>query len=126
MKGNKFDFAISNPPFGKLTLDPTIDTSWLNYKGDLDVMILELLLRYTKGGGYMIIPPSSCEFQYSGRPYYQEKENKKLDKFRKVNPNLFFKMEADGIDCSLYVNEWTNTKVMVEVARINNNKEDYK
>lgn len=125
LEGNKFDYAVSNPPFGRLTVDPIIDTSWINYQGDLDVMVLELVLRYSKNGGYMIIPPASCDFRFSGRPYHEYITNKKLEKFRKFNPDLFFRMEADGIDCSLYVDEWDNTKVMVEVARINVDKEDY-
>jgi hypothetical protein len=67
-------------------------------------MALELAHRFSEHA-HFIIPPSSCEFQYSGRPYYERRPSKKIERFKKHNPDMFFYMEADGIDASIYREE---------------------
>jgi hypothetical protein len=107
---------VSNPPFGKLSKgDVGID--WLNYQGELDAMVIELCLKYAVDG-YFILPQNAVEFQYSGRPYYEEKESRKINALRKANPNIPFKMVCDAVDTKIYFDAWKNTKVMTEVVHI--------
>ena len=46
---NKFDVCVSNPPFGKCPGD--MKTDWLRYNSDLELMVLELTLLYSKRAG---------------------------------------------------------------------------
>lgn len=108
LPGNKYDLMVSNPPFGNHPDKEMI--SWLNYKGVRDLMVLELCLRFSESG-YFILPNGSVPFQYSGRQYYEdnpERYNRKLVKFIKDNSEFKFAMSCDGIDCSIYRDEWKN------------------
>ena len=105
----RFDEFVSNPPFG-VDQVKTIDSSWLNYKGSRDLMALEICLRYSKNGSF-IVPTSSAPFSYSGRPYYEDKVDRwsqKFKKFVKENSDKHFTLTCDGIDTSIYNNEWKN------------------
>lgn len=124
LPNNKFDLCVSNPPFGKVSQFKKEQASWLNYSGERELMVLELAHRYSNQANF-IIPPSSCEFQYSGRPFYERRPSKKIDRFKKANPELFFFMEADGIDASVYRDEWKGTSITTEVASISFDKSEY-
>lgn len=114
-KYGKIDCIVSNPPFGKVT-KTDCDRSWLKYKGaDLDMAAIEIALMYADYVD-MILPSGSCTFQYSGRPYYQEKENRKVDKLRK-DTGLNFIMSCDGVDTSVY-EKFKNTPISVECVNI--------
>ena len=110
--GSKFSTMVSNPPYGKLAnLKADGIGSWLNYKGELELMVLELCLRFADNG-YFILPPMSCPFQNSGRPYHEERPSRKFDSFIKANKDLIenrckgIYFSCDGIDTSLYIDEW--------------------
>jgi hypothetical protein len=106
---NRFDCMISNPPFG-VTQVKDDSTDWLNYQGHRDLMVLELCLRYAKNGNF-ILPSGSVPFEYSGRPYYRNEPDRwsqKLKKFLKDNKQHKFTMQCDGIDCSIYSDQWQN------------------
>lgn len=105
----RFDCMISNPPFGVPTVKDD-STNWLNYQGHRDLMVLELCLRYSKNGNF-ILPSGSVPFEYSGKPYYRnevDRWSQKLKKFLKENKDYKFTMQCDGIDCSIYKDEWQN------------------
>jgi len=53
----RFDLCISNPPFGNDQVDKS-KYNWLNYQGHRDLMALEIALRYSKWG-YFILPQQS-------------------------------------------------------------------
>jgi hypothetical protein len=103
---NKFDLMLSNPPFG----NHPVKCDWLNYNGVRDLMALELCLKYSTGG-YFIMPTNSVSFRYSGERYYKDEPDrysKKLLKFIKENKEHLFDMVCDGIDCSIYNDQWKN------------------
>lgn len=107
----KIDCIISNPPFGKVTKTGA-DRNWLKYKGsDLDMAAIEVALMHTTNVS-MILPSGSTTFQYSGRPYFKEVVNKKVDKLKKETGYQFY-MGNPGIDCSVY-EDFKGTKIMVE------------
>lgn len=120
----KYDTMISNPPYGTMPKEQQKNYTWLNYTGERELMVLELALRYSSSANF-ILPPGTCEFRYSGRPYYEEVEQRKVKRFREKNKESFFKMECDAIDTSIYKDDWKNTNITVEVADINFNRSDY-
>lgn len=117
----RFDLMVSNPPFG---VDQNKNkVGWLNFQGERDLQVLELCLRYAKNGSF-ILPTGSVPFSYSGRPYYEDKPDRysrKFKRFLKANCEEFkFTMQCDGIDTSIYKDEWKNMSgsIVTEVADI--------
>lgn len=110
-KYGRIDGIISNPPFGKVSKTDQ-DRSWLKYQGaDLDIAAIEVALYFTENVS-MILPSGSVTFRYSGRPYYDEVPNRKIDKLKK-DTGLQFMMTNPGIDTSVY-DQFKNTKITVE------------
>jgi predicted RNA methylase len=104
----RFNLAVSNPPFGVDTNKK--DYSWLNYHGHRDLMAVELALKYSKHA-YYILPSSSVPFRYSGAPWHEdnpERYSQKLKKFIKENKEYKFSMVCDGIDTTIYKDQWKN------------------
>ena len=107
----KIDCIISNPPFGKMSKSDS-NRDWLKYTGvEIDIASIEVALKYTDNVS-MILPINSCTFSYSGMPYYQERENKKIEKL-KQETGLSFIMCNPGIDTTAY-SQFKNTKITVE------------
>jgi predicted RNA methylase len=114
--GGKWDTIISNPPFGKAIVKEKIE--WLNYNSAADLMVLEVALRYGKDA-YFILPSNSVPFRFSGAPYYQENIGRELTRFIKINKEFLFNMSCDGIDCSIYRDEWKNLNgISVEAVNV--------
>jgi hypothetical protein len=114
----KLDTMLSNPPYGKCSPEERQEASWMHYQGERELMAIELAWRYAQDAT-MIIPPGSCEFRYSGRPYYDRQASTKVDRFRKKMPETFtMHMECDGVDTSIFHDEWKGTKITTEVASI--------
>lgn len=104
----RFDLMVSNPPFG-IDMNKK-ETSFLNYQGHRDLMATELCLKYAKQG-YYILPSGSVPFRFSGAPYHDdnpERYSQKLKKFIKDNRATPFAMVCDGVDTSIYKDEWKN------------------
>lgn len=107
----KIDSIVSNPPFGKVTKTDK-DRSWLKYQGaDLDIAAIEIALKFADDVS-MILPSGSVSFRYSGRPYYEDIDNRKINKLKK-DTGLEFMMTNPGLDTSVY-GEFKNTKITVE------------
>lgn len=107
----KIDCIVSNPPFGKISKSDS-NRNWLKYKGaEIDIASIEVALTYTDNVS-MILPVMSCTFNYSGRRYYEERENRKIEKLKKET-GLSFYMSNPGIDTSVY-SQFKNTKIVVE------------
>lgn len=123
LTGQKFDNFLSNPPYGKASKEEREEAHWLHYKGERELMAIELAWRYAERAT-LITKPSSCEFQYSGRPYYERRPQTKVERFRKAMPKEFtMRMECDGIDCSIFRDDWKGTSITVEVADVTFNEE---
>ncbi len=122
----KFDSMISNPPYGKLPAsDKAKNKDHLKYLGERELMAVELCNKYAKYGNF-IMPPGSCDVQFSGRPFFDRRPSRKLDALRKaLGKDIFFQMEIDGIDTSIYQFEWKNTSILTERISINMNRSNY-
>lgn len=103
---------VSNPPFGKVT-KTDCNRSWLKYTGaELDIACMEIAMLNCQSDISMLLPVGSVEFKYSGRPYFDNIENKKISKLRKET-GIEFVMTNPGIDTSVY-EQFKNTKIIVE------------
>lgn len=103
-----FDWAFSNPPFGKIKT-----SEWTGkYKGsDFEYKVVERASQIAHNGSF-ILPQNSCGFKYSGVQYYHKIEDSKYNKFvEQTNITLY---PGVGIDSSIYKEEWKNTNILVE------------
>jgi predicted RNA methylase len=98
---NKFDVAISNPPFGNL-----------NGKSMFELEVVRIASTVAKTGVFLL-PQESTPFRFSGQQNYEEKVTDKVQKWMDDT-----KIELDfncGIDTSSYKNEWKGVKPTVEI-----------
>ena len=110
-KYGKVNCVISNPPFGKVSQSDA-DRSWLKYKGsDIDIAAIEIAMLNAECVDF-ILPQGSCTFRFSGRPYYDEVENRKIAKLKKET-GVDFYMSCTSVDTSVY-ESFKNTKITVE------------
>ena len=111
----KFDFVISNPPFGKIKTNQ--EENGLRYTGaDFEYKIIDIAHQLCPDGGAFIIPTGSAPFKYSGAQYYQRSESAKYLKFEKETG---CKLDAGvGIDCSLYREDWKHASPACEIVTI--------
>lgn len=99
----RFDWVISNPPFGKI-----------QGHGDFDLAIVEAAERYADDATF-ILPSGSVPWAYSGRPFFErDSRSEKAKRFRDrtkidLKPNC-------GIDCSTWANDWRGASPSVEIA----------
>jgi hypothetical protein len=81
----------------------------LKMTGERDLMVLELCLKYAKGG-YFIVPKGSSSFNYSGEQYYKEEPDRWSQKFKRfmkaTKGHYTFNLSCDGIDAGIYKEEW--------------------
>lgn len=114
----KFDLAISNPPFGKIK---TSDYDGLFYKGaEFEYKIIEKAAQIAEYGVF-ILPQHSANFRYSGSPYFKFESSTKFDKFKEqtgidFEPNL-------GIDTSIYLDMWKGVKPLCEIVIMNRERD---
>lgn len=71
-----FNYAIGNPPFGRVKTRN--ETDWLRYQGDADLMTAEVAMRITDAGATLILPQMNCPFEYSGQRHYEQKKRSLL------------------------------------------------
>lgn len=106
----KFRQAMSNPPFGPIG---TSDYQG-KFKGkDFEFRVMDRASEIAEFGSF-ILPQQSAPFQYSGRPYYERRPNRKTDKFFKETG--IFLDAAVGIDTVRYKDMWKNTNIVCEIA----------
>lgn len=111
----KFDFAISNPPFGNISTDT--DTGWLRYKGAVaEYRVLDIAEMLAPDGAF-IISQGSSPFRYSGR---RDGVKKQLsDKYRKFYNETGIVLNMNiGIDCDYHIDKWKGAAPKVEIVTI--------
>jgi len=117
LPNKRFDFMVSNPPFGKDMNKRKAD--WLKMTTERDLMVLELCLKYAKGG-YFIMPKGSSSFNYSGERYFKEdptRWSRKFQRFMNLTKGHYtFNLSCDGIDSSIYSDEWKGLNSMTVEA----------
>lgn len=119
-----FDQCISNPPFGNIKGNCSID---LKYKGsEFEFKVIEIGSMISDCGTF-ILPQQSTPFKYSGENMFIDYQlpnknngiSSKVKKFiKETNFNFLFNV---GIDTSYYLKEWKGVSPMCEIVTV-----DYK
>lgn len=99
----RFDWVVSNPPFGAI-----------DGRGDFDLAIVERAGDFADDATF-ILPAGSVPFAYSGRRGHDDtRPSPKAARFRdRTRINL---RAGCGVDCSFYRDEWRNAAPAVEIA----------
>lgn len=98
----KFDVAISNPPFGNIA----------GYSM-FELETVRIASKIAKRGVF-ILPQQSTPFRYSGRQHYSSETTDKLARWMNKN-NIEFEMNC-GIDCNVNIDNWKGVKPIVEIV----------
>lgn len=108
----KYDIAISNPPFGKIKTSGWTD----KYKGaEFEYKVIEKASKIANYGVF-ILPQMSTPFKYSGVDGYK---TQKLDKYIKFNKETGIEIGANcGIDTSIHKDDWHGVSPVCEIATV--------
>ncbi|CAG9236895.1 conserved hypothetical protein [Paraburkholderia tropica] len=106
----RFDVAVSNPPFGPIRAD-----AWDGrYSGPrFEYKVIELASRIAKNGTFLV-PQQSAPFRYSGVRQYEEKQDEQCRKFIAATG---IEMEMNcGIDTSASRDLWHGVSPICEIV----------
>lgn len=114
----RFDYAISNPPFGNIKTGG----EWKGkYTGsDFEFRAIEVASQLADFGTF-IIPQSSAGFRYSGAHYYEHSDNERdsfrAPKYQKFSQQTGIRLDVGcGVDTTFYKDEWHGVSPLVEIA----------
>ena len=107
----RFDYAVSNPPFGNVRSKTAAD--WLIFKGSVSAGLMTMQQSVA-----VILPAMSCDFQYSGQRGHTKKKNLPANaaRFFKALPGVT--MDCLSVDCAMYRDEWDGTAPAVELLDV--------
>lgn len=106
-KIGQFDCAISNPPFGK-----TAKIGTPRYAGEDDLAVVDLASEIAEWGVF-ILPSGSVPFEYSGKPFYRERESAKYHRFSQATG---IQLTCESTDTEFARGLWRGVAPKVEVA----------
>lgn len=106
----RFDFAIGNPPFGRVRRH----ANGPRYRGpEFEFHIIDIAAELADHGAF-IIPQQSASFHYSGRPYFERRTQGRGYEFEQKTG---LEMDAGaGVDTSIFRDEWKDTAIICEIA----------
>lgn len=102
-----FDVAIANPPFGKVA-----KIKGPRYSGESELAVVDIASDLARWGCF-ILPSGSLPFTYSGRRYYERREN---ERYRRFTEATGIELECESIDCECYAESWNGVRPNVEVV----------
>jgi predicted RNA methylase len=112
----RFDGAVSNPPFGRVLGNSTIDTRWLSYRGANDLMFAEIALRVAPAVT-MILPTMSVPFEYQTRDgYFSHRERGEWTKFQKALPGAV--CNPSSWPTAEWDDQWRGAKPATEIVTL--------
>lgn len=101
-----FDYAISNPPFGRMKDLPLSGLP-------LDLNVVAVAARLARQGVF-ILPQGSCPFEFSGRQGYLERESEPYESF---HARTGVRLYCSSVDCAFHIDAWRGVSPKVEIAR---------
>jgi hypothetical protein len=106
----RFDWAISNPPFGNIKGD--------GFKGkytgsQFEYRVIEVASRLALYGAF-ILPQMSAPFRHSGQQCFSENEGDKPRKFREQTGIIM--EHGCGVDTSIYKGDWRGVSPVCEIV----------
>lgn len=99
----RFDWVISNPPFGRL-----------QGHSAFDLAIVERAERYADDGTF-ILPAGSVPWSFSGHQCFDDKRPSDLARSFRERTKIDLKPNC-GIDCSYWQKDWRGAAPKVEIA----------
>ncbi|MCV0348481.1 MAG: methyltransferase [Nitratireductor sp.] len=106
----RFDWAISNPPFGNIKRLKNAP----RYAGrDFEFHVIDVASHLADNGTF-IVPQISAGFNYSARPKYERQKNGKAVKFQELT-GLHFDAGC-GVDTAFYKDEWKGVSPICEIV----------
>lgn len=113
----RFDWAISNPPFGAIKRTKNAP----RYSGnDFEFHVIDIASHLADNGTF-IVPQMSAGFNYSGRPSYERQKDGRAFSFQEMT-GLYFEAGC-GVDTSFYLKEWKGVSPMCEIVCVDFNPE---
>jgi len=110
-----FDWAYSNPPFGKIN---SFKSAHYKYKGSaFEYRVIEIASNLAPDGAF-IIPQESAPFMYSGVSQYTDMKdcNTKYQKFTNAT-GIELSVSSAGTDTSFAHEQWRGVSPDVEIVR---------
>lgn len=107
----RFDYCVSNPPFGNIKR--MRDSNWTGK--DFEYHIIDTASQIADYGVF-ILPQMSAGFNYSGRPYFERQTTGRAVKFQEKT-GLIFECGI-GVDTSIFKDEWKGTSPIVEIVSV--------
>lgn len=109
----RFDFAISNPPFGAIKRADGSRKSPRYTGADFEFHVIDIA-SHIANYGVFILPQQSAGFNYSGRQGYERQANGKAFEFQKKT-GLHFESGC-GVDTKMYEKSWRGVSPIVEIV----------
>lgn len=107
-----FDYAISNPPFGKIRRTGHGPT----YRGaEFEFHVIDIASQLADYGTF-ILPQMSASFRYSGAAYYERKSAGRAVDFERLT-GLHMEGGA-GVDTTIHKNSWKEVSPICEIVTI--------
>ncbi|WP_298966593.1 methyltransferase [uncultured Roseibium sp.] len=110
LKGERFDVAVSNPPFGSVKRSG----NGPRYRGRLfEFHVIDIAAELADSGAF-IVPQRSAAFRYSGMPCHQRVETGPAVNYQKLSGYQLH--EGAGVDTSFYKDDWKDTSILCEIT----------
>lgn len=110
--GHPFDFAISNPPFGRVGRNHNLPHPVPVHGSPLELNVLAVAAKLARCGAF-ILPQASCPFKYSGQRNHEYRDSATFNRFRS---RCRINLSCSSIDCSIYTADWRDVSPTVEIA----------
>lgn len=108
----RFDYAISNPPFGSIKRERNAP----RYSGkDFEFHVIDIAAHLADYGTF-IVPQMSAGFKYSGQNFYKRDTEGKAVKFQDLIGVEFH--AGCGVDTKFYIDEWKGVSPLCEIVTV--------
>lgn len=105
-----FDYAISNPPFGKIKREKNAP----RYTGaEFEFHVIDIAAHLADRGTF-IVPQMSAGFNFSGRNGYERQTSGKAFAFQEMTGHYF--EGGCGVDTAYYQKEWRGVSPLCEIV----------
>lgn len=120
MNLGRFDFAVSNPPFGAIKRPE--GKKGPRYTGaDFEFHVVDIASQLANYGVF-ILPQMSAGFDYSGKQNYKRQTSGKAVDFQQKTGLVF--ESGCGVDTSIYRSAWKGVSPNVEIVCVDFEQED--
>lgn len=108
----RFDYVISNPPFGAISRERNAP----RYCGkDFEFHVIDIAAHLADYGTF-IVPQGSAGFKYSGQQSYKRDTEGKAVKFQELIGVDFH--AGCGVDTKFYINDWKGVSPLCEIVTV--------